>query len=493
MAENPKRAALPSNRQLLSSQGFDEEMAKQGKALVNQFYILMKTAQIHESTNIAMETPIENVLRTLKGLWQWSDDVHLRLEGDYLFMDELKLRMDIDCFISFTSLIEALKQLRIGGILLKQSITVEELKQFVYVLVQTDPDGNEPFELVIKQMRARGVANIEIDPFEEKKESFENILRSTKEVAKSTYFRTMTAVAEVMGNIKLGQAVSVKRAKRVVQSMVDLLLQEESTLLGLTTLRSHDEYTHHHSVNVCILSLTMGQRLGYPKKKLTELGIAALFHDMGKASIPTEILNKPTDFTEEEWQTMRRHPILGVKYIIKLKGINEMTIRMVTGAFEHHLNYDLSGYPKLGEKWELSLFGRIIGIVDCYDALTSSRVYNRVPYPPDKALKFMFNKSGRAFDPVLMKIFINSIGIFPIGTLVLLNTQEMGVVVQTSSNLERMDRPKVKIIADPSGNEIDGDVVDLSELNEKTGQFNFNILKIIDSTKYKIDVSRYFL
>ncbi len=493
MAKDPKQADRPSTRQFLSSQGFDEDLAKRGKALVNQLYILMKTAQIHEPTNIAMETPVENVIRTLREIWQWSDDAHLRLEGDYLFLDELKLKMDIDGFISFTSLIEVLKQLKIGGILLKKSTTVDELKRFIYVLVQTDPGAPEPFERVVGQMGKMGIANIEIDPFEEKKESFEDILRDTKEVAKSTYFRTMTAVAEVMDNIKLGQAVSVKRAKRVVQGMVDLLLQEESTLLGLTTLRSHDEYTHHHSVNVCILSLAMGQRLGYPKKKLTELGVAALFHDMGKASISTAILNKPTDFTEEEWQIMRRHPILGVKYIIKLKGINEMTIRMVTGIFEHHLNYDLSGYPKLDTKWELSLLGRIISIVDCYDALTSSRVYNRVPYPPDKALKFMLNKSGRAFDPVLMKIFINSIGIFPIGTLVLLNTNELGVVVQTSSNPERMDRPKVKIIADPSGKEVDGDVIDLSDLIENTGQFKTGILKIIDSTKYKVDVSRYFL
>ena len=493
MAEDPKQTERPSTRQFLSSQGFDEDMAKKGKELVNQFYIFMKTAQIHDPTNVALETPVENVIRTLKGLWQWSDDVHLRLEGDYLFLDELKLKMDMDGFISFTSLIETLKQLRIGGILLKKSATTDELKRFVYILVQTDPGGKEPFERVIEQMKKMGIANIEIDPFEERKESFEDILRDAKEIAKSTYFRTMTAVAEVMDNIKLGQAVSVKRAKRVVQSMVDLLLQEESTLLGLTTLRSHDEYTHHHSVNVCILSLAMGQRLGYPKKKLTELGVAALFHDMGKASISPEILNKPTDFTEEEWQIMRRHPILGVKYIIKLKGINEMTIRMVTGIFEHHLNYDLSGYPKLDTKWELSLLGRIISIVDCYDALTSSRVYNRVPYPPDKALKFMLNKSGRAFDPVLMKIFINSIGIFPIGTLVLLNTNEMGVVVQSNSSPERMDRPKVKIIADPLGKEMDGDIIDLSELNEKTGQFTASILKIIDSTKYKVDVSRYFL
>lgn len=493
MAEDPKQIEQSSSRQLLSSQGFDEEMAKKGKELVNQFYILMKTAQIHDHTNIALDAPIDNVVRTLKGLWQWSEDVHLRLEGDYLLLDDFKLKMDIEGFISFVSLIEALKQLRIGGLLFKKSVTADELKRFVYILVHTNSDVNEPFEEVSHKMNEAGIANIEIDPYEERKESFDNILRDTKEMAKSTYFRTMTAVSEVMDNIKLGQAVSVKRAKRVVQSMVDLLLQEESTLLGLTTLRSHDEYTHHHCVNVCILSLAMGQRLGYAKKKLTELGIAALFHDMGKASIPPEILNKPTEFTEEEWQIMRRHPVLGVKYIIKLKGINEMTIRMVTGAFEHHLNYDLSGYPKLDSKWELSLFGRIISIADCYDALTSSRVYNRVPYPPDKALKFMLSKSGRAFDPVLMKIYINSIGIFPIGTLVLLDTEELGVVMQASSNPDRMDRPKVKIIADATGKEIDGDVIDLSELNDKTGQFSASILKIIDSTKHKIDVSRYFL
>lgn len=493
MANDPNQADSFSTRQLISSRGIDEEMAKRGKELVNQFYILMKTAQIHEPTNVAMETPIENVFRTLRGVWQWSDDAYLRLEGDYLFLDELKLKIDIDGFTSFTSLIDALKQLQIGGIQFKKSSTVDELKRFAYILVQMDPNNQEPFEEVIRRMKTMGIAGIEVDPFEEKKEGFEDILQDTKEMAKSTYFRTMTAVAEVMDNIKLGQAVSVKRAKRVVQSMVDLLLQEESTLLGLTTLRSHDEYTHHHSVNVCILSLTMGQRLGYAKKDLTEVGIAALFHDMGKASISPEILNKPTDFTEEEWQIMRRHPILGVKYVIKLKGINEMTIRMVTGIFEHHLNYDSSGYPKLDTKWELSLLGRIISLVDCYDALTSSRVYNRVPYSPDKAMKFMLNKSGRAFDPILMKIFVNCIGIFPIGTLVLLDTNELGVVVQTSSSPERMDRPKVKIIADPSGMEVDGDVIDLSEHNEKTGHFRVSILKIIDSTKYKVDVSQYFL
>lgn len=493
MADSPDRTNPRKSKALLSSQGFDEEVASRGKDLVNQIYILTKTAQIHDPTNVALEAPIENAFNNLKELWRWSEEVYLRLEGDHFFLGDLKLKMDIDGFISFTSLMEIMKGLRIGGVLIRKTTTMDEIKRFVYLLVQTDPGTEEPFKTVKERMKKTGIANIEVDLYEEKKESFDEITRDTKEVAKGTYFRTMTAVAEVMDNVKMGQAVSVKRAKRVVQGMVDLLLQEESTLLGLTTLRSHDEYTHNHSVNVCILSLTVGQRLGYSKKRLTEIGVAALFHDMGKADIPLDILNKPADFTEDEWKIMRRHPIDGVKHTIKLKGVNEMTIRMVTGIFEHHLNYDQSGYPKLDTQWDLSLLGRIIGICDCYDALTSSRVYNRTPYSPEKALKFMLNKSGRAFDPILIKIFVNGIGIFPIGTLLFLDTKNLAVVVQANSTPGRADRPKVKVITDASGKEIDGDVIDLAEMDEKTGDFKVNITKIVDSTKYKIDVSRFFL
>lgn len=493
MAEHPERHTKPKSRSMALGHGFDEEMVKRGKELVNQFHILMRTGQIHDPSNVAVDTAVDNVVKTLRDLGRWKDEVYLRLQGDSLFLDELKLKMDIDGFLSLTSILDVFRQLQIGGVIFKHTVKPLEIKKFVYILVQTDPSTSTPYNRLLEKMKASGISEIEIEELEEKKDQLAEILTDAKEVAKGTYFRTLTAVTEVMENVKLGQAVSVKRAKRVVQSMVDLLLQEESTLLGLSTLRSHDEYTHHHSVNVCILALAMGQRLGYPKKKLTELGVAALFHDMGKAKIPPEILNKPVDFTEEEWQVMRTHPVLGVKFVIKLKGINEMTIRMVTGIFEHHLNFDQSGYPKLENKWDLSLFGRIIGIVDCYDALTSSRVYNRVPYTPEKALKFMINKSGKAFDPSLLKIFINGIGIFPVGTLVLLDTNEFGVVVQANPHPDRPDRPRVKVIAGPDGEETDGPLRDLSELDGSTGHYRFTIERVLNPKDYNLDVSRYFL
>jgi HD-GYP domain-containing protein (c-di-GMP phosphodiesterase class II) len=476
-----------------SAQGYDEESAQLGKQLVNQLAILFKTSQIHDPSNVAFQQPAENLHKTLDQLFGGDPEIELNLEGDFLYLGEIKLKIDIDGFNSLMLITEEMKKRRVGSILFSRGISEEEIKKFCFLFSGLDVRPPEPFDRLLDALEEAHLTNPEIKIYEEKKEKEEvdDLFKDNKELAKKTYLNTVTAVSEVMDSVKLKQAVSLKRAKRVVQSMVDLILQEDSTLLGLTNLRSHDEYTYNHSVNVCILALAIGQRLGYTKKKLSELGMAALFHDIGKYGIPLEVLNKPTDFTEAEWTVMRRHPIFSVKELVRLKGVNEMAVRVTIGAFEHHLNYDLSGYPKLANKRKLSLLGRIICIVDCYDALTSSRVYNRVPFPPDKALRFMLSKSGKAFDPILMKIFVNAIGVYPIGTLVLLNTKEIGIVFASNPNPERGDRPKIKIILTPSGEEAGGEVVDLGEQDE-AGQFRHEIVNVIDATKYQIDVAKYF-
>lgn len=478
----------------VSTRGYDEEQGRLGKQLVNQLAILIKTSQIHDAGNVALQQPAEKLLKTLNDLFFEESDVAVTIEGDFLFLGETKLKMDIDGFTNIMLVNGEMKKREVGSIVFSRGITEGEIRKFFSVFSGLDPRAEDSFERLKEALQKADLENPSIKRYEEKKEkeSITDVFKDNKELAKKTYFNTVTAVAEVMESVKLKQAVGLKRAKRVVQSMVDLILEEDSTLLGLTNLRSHDEYTYNHSVNVCILALAIGQKLGYTKKRLCELGMAALFHDLGKYSIPLEVLNKPTDFTEEEWMVMRRHPIFSVKELVRLKGIDEMAVRVTIGAFEHHLNYDLSGYPKLASKRKLSLLGRIICIVDCYDALTSSRVYNRIPFPPDRALRFMLNKTGKAFDPILMKLFVNAIGIYPIGTLVLLNSKEIGVVFATNPNPEKADRPKVKIVLDPAGAEADGRIVDLSEEDE-AGQCPHEILNIIDATKYKIDTAKYFL
>ncbi len=473
---------------------FAEDELFLGKAFVNALAILLKTAQIHEVNNVALDAPTENLKKMFEKVSGWGDP-DLSLQGENLYLGGMKVKMDIECFMNFIFLIEELKKRRVGTIRVDPSVSTADLRRFAKIFVTLDPKGTQFIDSLGLQMAKAGISTIFIEPLPEKPEveDIAELLKDRKEISKRTYSKTLNAVSEVMDSVKLRQTVSVKKAKRVVQEMVDQILQEESNLIGLTSLRCHDEYTHNHSVNVCVLSLVIGQRLGYSKRKLSELGLAALFHDIGKSEIPLEVLNKPAEFDEHEWKVMRRHPIFSVKLLVKLKGLNELAVRVMLGAFEHHLNYDLSGYPKLVTKRNLTVFGRIISIADCYDALTSSRVYNRTPYPPDRALKFMLNKMGTAFDPLLMKIFVNAIGIYPIGTLVLLDTHEIGVICQTNPNPDKLDRPKVRIVCDPAGNAVDGDVIDLSETIDGTDRYARSVVRTIDARKYKINVDQFFL
>ena len=472
----------------------NEQTTQLGKRLINQFFILLKTAQIHDSGNIALSQPVDNLLVIIRGLRsEIGEDVSIQVRDDYIFVNEMKLKMDLEGFISFIAIIEEFKKRQMGGIEFKAEVNGSDLRKFACAMVHLDTKQTSPFDMLNQELKRQGIPGIEIEPLETQKEMVSEVATDTKQTAQNTYMRTVSIVSEVMASVKLRQSVSLHKSKRLVQSLVDMLLQDETTVLGLTTIRSHDEYTYAHCVNVGILAMAIGQRLGYNKKRLGELGLSAIFHDIGKADIPLEILNKPSEFTEEEWKIMRRHPILGVKHLIKLKGLDDLAMKIIIGGFEHHLNYDLSGYPKLNTKRNLTLFGRIISVVDCYDALTSSRVYNRIPFPPDKALKFMLSKSGKAFDPVLMKIFVNCLGIYPLGSLVVLDTGEMGVVIQINPHPDKADRPKVKLITDCKGNEKEGHVLDLSVADPNTQRYTHTITKTVDAYKYGIDVGRYFI
>jgi HD-GYP domain-containing protein (c-di-GMP phosphodiesterase class II) len=380
---------------------------------------------------------------------------------------------------------EEMKGYNIGSITFSEDLKEGEIGSLPYVFASVKPENSdETFEELREKLIDRGVNGIEISLLPED-ESKENALDS-KEQAKRLYSQTLSVASEAMEDVRMGKTLKLKKAKRAVQGMVDQLLTAETSILGLTTIRCHDEYTFNHSVNVCILSLAIGQRIGLSRGILCQLGIAALFHDLGKADVPLEILNKPSSFEKEEWEIMQKHSVFGVKRLMQLKGLDALNARVVTGAFEHHLNYDLSGYPKVPYNRPLSLFGSIISIADCYDGLTSSRVYSRVPHTPDKAISFMIARSGKAYNPVLMKLFVNCIGIYPIGSLLLLNTGEFAVIMENHPDTENWNAPKIKIIGTASGEEIDGPLIDLQEESEKS------ITKMLDPEKYGIEVSKYF-
>ncbi len=469
----------------------DREMIRLGKALVTNFFVLIKTAQNYNEGHAATAAPIANMLKIIGDIHGRNEEASLRVKRGYLLLGELRLKPDAAGFDAFTFLMSEMKRYLIGGINFSPSVTAEEIGKFVYIFNEVEPiPSPQTYLKFLERMQQRMVVHIELESLGDDEEGFEDFddaeLTDSRVRSRKIYYQTVHAVTEVMDNAKMGQTLRLRKSKRVVQTLIDQLLAAETNLIGLTTIRCHDEYTYNHSVNVCILALAIGQRIGLSKTKLCELGMAALFHDIGKSEIPLAILNKPTEFSREEWAIMQRHPLLGVKKLMKLKGLDALSARIITGAFEHHLNCDFSGYPRLPYK-KLSLYGRIIAIADCYDGLTSSRVYSRIPHAPDKALRFMLSRAGKAYDPIILKLFINCVGIYPVGALLLLNTQELGVVMENNPDPEKWNAPRVKIIADPQGNEKSGEIVDLA--NSGCGR---TVVETLDPNRYRFDVSHYF-
>jgi HD-GYP domain-containing protein (c-di-GMP phosphodiesterase class II) len=500
----------------------DQQMVMLGIQLVTQLNVLIKTSRIYERTNSALDKPVDAMLTLIKTMAH-DQPVTLRLQNDFLFLGDSHLKVNSQQMAVATSIIDALNELKIGGITFSLNVESKDLREFAALFVSLDPD-NKTLEDIRKEITARGIAGIEIE--EQRQLQIRTGIEpaggtgsgSTKGTgtglpgdassdgtgspdqkvqrkmnAKNGYAKVAGSVGTLTRSSREGGSISFKQAKRAIQNIIDLMVDDESAVLGLTTLRCHDQYTHNHSVNVSLLSMALANRVGYPKVDLADLGLAALFHDVGKCAISLDILKKPGEFSKEEWEIMRTHPTEGVLVLVKLRGLSDVPARMAAASFEHHMNYDFSGYPKLATPWTQSLSSRIVTIADCYDAMTSSRVYRREPMSPSKALNLMLSKSGKSFDAVLLKLFVNCVGIIPIGSLVMLETSELAVVLKPATDKAQAERPFVKVITDPQGNPVDhGREVDLTEKTEAS-DFRHEIIRLIDNTEYKFDTSRYFV
>ena len=487
----------------------DQQLAMLGIQLVTQLNVLIKTARIHGRMNAALDKPVEAMLVLIKTLAA-DHPIVLRLQNDFLFLGDSHLKMSSQQMAVFTSIIEFLNKWKVGGVSFSSAVESKDLREWAYLFVSLDPETHTLDQLT-EAMTLAAVKGIELEeprilqvrhPGEYAasaggsgghRETREDGGQQAKGRAKSGYAHAAAAVGDLTHTVRRGGTISFKQAKRAIQNIVELMLHDEAAMLGLTSLRCHDQYTHNHSVNVSLLSVALGNRAGYPKVELADLGLAALFHDMGKSSIPIDVLNKPGEFTEDEWAAMRSHPTQGVLDLTKLRGITSLPARMAAASFEHHMNCDFTGYPKLSVPWKISLTGRILMIADCYDAMTSSRVYRREPIPPAKVLSMMFSKSGAAFDPVLLKLFVNCVGILPIGTLVLLDSNQLAVVLKPAADKMNAERPLVRVITDAEGNAIeDGPELDLASQDD-FGAYPYSIVRLVDNTEYHFDTSRYFV
>ena len=259
------------------------------------------------------------------------------------------------------------------------------------------------------------------------------------------YKEAHATIRKVFALVRDNKEVDLSIVKKTVNEIIQMIISNETVMMQITGVRDIDNYTFLHCVDVCIYSVILGKKLGYSKEQLINLGIGAILHDIGKCKISLDILQKPDKLTDSEFSTMQLHTIYGCEII---KSAYELSTKVSNIAFQHHEKWDGSGYP-LGIKAEfIDPFSRIVTVADIYDALTADRVYKKKVLP-HIAAEYIKKNSSKLFDPYIVDLFITNIAVYTEGTIVLLNTGEVGIVISSGEN--SCSKQKIKIIANKAG------------------------------------------
>jgi putative nucleotidyltransferase with HDIG domain len=303
--------------------------------------------------------------------------------------------------------------------------------------------------------------------------------------AKQMYSKAVASAETIWAATKAGEQPDPADARGIIDSLSRLVHQDRTSLLALTALKRHDNYTFTHMVNVAALSMAMARSLDLEGPMLREFGFAALMHDIGKVHTPLEILNKPDKLTEEEFKIMKQHVVDGAHV---LRRTPETPALAPLVAFEHHLKQDLSGYPENVGARKLNLCTMVVSIVDVFDALRSNRAY-RAGLATDRIRHIMSQQESTAFNRTLLRRFVNLMGLFPIGTLVRLNTEEIGVVTQTHP--DDPFRPQVKLIKDSKGATLETPLLTNTWDRDSRGEFPRAVVEAVDAQQVGVDPLAY--
>ena len=464
-----------------------------GRPWVLGVYIALRNLKLYPVENAVVQRALDELTALSGQLVDGDGECEFRLAGEFLFLNATRMKLDLDNYTSFSYILGRCRDSGVGLVRFTAKPTSKEWTILLAFLA--NPQGrtaSERFDLLQKRCADNHVSVFEILPPMDSADEPEDSLEA-KERAKRTYTESVTTTKDVINSVRMGASPNVKKIKRVVQGIVDQILAEETSLIGLTTIRDYDDYTFTHCVNVCIFSVALGRRLGLTRLQLYDLGFAGLFHDIGKSRVPIDIIQKPESLTDEEWRLVSAHPWLGVLALFQLREHSEFPYRSMLVAYQHHMKRDLTGYPRSLRMAEITFYSKIVAVADGFDAATTRRAYMNEALDPAEVLREMRDNVRRGMDPVIVKAFVALLGIYPVGTFVVLDTFELGLVHGANPLPDMVSRPIVRLVSDALGNvQHPGDLADLAE-RDADGNFHRTIIKTADPERYGIRAGDYFL
>ncbi len=473
----------------------DEGFLRQGgRGLLLSLYAALRSLKLYPVENETVQNALDELMVSSRKLLDVEGEIEVRMAGDFLFVNSTRLRLELDNYASFSQILSLFRTFDVGTLQIGPEVERREWQVFLSLLLSlsTRQDPEDLLAELQERLERAAVKNLVVEPRTETHDVDEQEL--ALELAKRTYSQGVAVTKEVVNGVRLGRTASLKKVKRAVQNIVDQVLNNETSLIGLTTLRDYDEYTFTHSVNVCIFSIALGKKIGLTKQQLYDLGLAALLHDVGKARVPIDVMNKTTSLDEDEWRIIQEHPWAGALILFSLRGYDETPYRAILVAYEHHMKIDLTGYPRSRRPRELGIFSKLVAVADGFDAATTRRSYQTIPIQPDEVLREMWENPRRGYDKVMVKALINLMGVYPVGTCVILDTFEVAIVAQANPDASYLNRPLLKVVINQDGAAVPppGDMVDLSE-RDGSEAFLRSIVKVTNPERYGITVGDYFV
>ncbi len=427
-----------------------------GPQLLQHLYGALRGLRLYGSSHQALQEQVRQLMGSLAAVM--GDEVALVGMGEHFFLNDVRLKPDPARVGLWRSLIAELESRGLGGLRFMPGISAAELEVFLRcVLAVRDAAGSAGLaeELArVGVIHATGVRLSEMGArppgaegaSEDQREAGDGIEAERARAARNFRNAVDGTRGLVLRTVQTGRP-ALQLARRIVQPIVDSVLKNEFSIVGLTALKDHDEYTYAHCVNVSVLSISIGQKLGLPRAALANLGVAALMHDLGKLLVPAEVLQKPGRLTPEEMDLVRPHPLHGVRMISRLRGLMPLTLDCMRVAFQHHMNIDHSGYPQVPGGGGQAVFSRIVTVADLFDALTSHRAYRTRPYTGFEALRVLVNRRRQHLDPGATWALVRTVGFYPAGTAMI--TESDHVVLSVSPNPADLGRPYCRVLLRP--------------------------------------------
>lgn len=401
----------------------NEKLQVLGRTLVSGLYMLIRSVKMYDPENSVFDKPLIQLQDAVNSIISRDGKLELMGVKSSFYLNGMLVKVDLAALENVKYLLDEMRTKDVGGLTLLRTVTIPELKNFVWIFAKeqqarTEEDGLAGKKLVA--MKLTKWSKLKEKLASDKTEADAKLDR--KKYALTCYGRAVFFVKKYMASLREEKPINTAKALRVIQDFIDVSTDQKNHFLGLTTSKTDGDYLAYHQVNTCLMAVVFGVELGLTKNQLRDLGYVALFHDVGMVTVPESVLGKRGALSPEEKALIARTPLFAVRNILRERSINRSTLLRLVTTFELKQDFGTAVRDNSGNiqmiipKANLGVYSKIISICAVYDALTSRRPF-RDAYGPEVALMLMWTELRNKFDPELLKVFMKVMAIQPIKVL----------------------------------------------------------------------------